>query len=565
MAYSPPIKVYYGPPNDPTNDIYRLVPAPVINISTIPNYVNDSIVGYDYIIRLNGTITALDLRTESNDYDIEALAARIEELNVIIHRNGGVLSVVGGAGNVIKARGGFLLNFTIDRSDNRWVNYAPYSAEFKFNEIDYIGCDSSDIIACTGLIYDSDKYNSSLIDISKYKISSFSDEWTFDVADESMNRYSSIHNESINITYTINANGKLFFNGDKVLPAWEQAKNFCQDRLYTQVINLIQNVLPKSNGTACSPPDTIDAIYSSGSSNNGIINLDNSTYGIYNETITCSASESEGSFNATYNAILKKQNTSSFSTNNAIHTFSVTRRVIDNNATKSIVIGVEGNIQGLIPGGLIRSPVPLSLPSSGKLFLVNDTVSSVSKYQYALDNYNKIVSNRDLIDDLKSELNITYTSLGLACTGGYPKNTIFNTDHSYANGSIGYSVEYNSVISCLDKTPIRNISITQNDPTPRIAEFIIPGRAAGPIIQRIGSDQPRTVTININGVNDKPYCCLDPEQIVTDVCGDIHNLIPSVGIPASGLPYMVTTEDSYTSNLIDGSFTIKREYICYDT
>jgi hypothetical protein len=58
---------------------------------------------------------------------------------------------------------------------------------------------------------------------------------------------------------------------------------------------------------------------------------------------------------------------------------------------------------------------------------------------------------------------------------------------------------------------------------------------------------------------------LDPEQIVTDVCGNIHSLIPSSGIPSGNIPSLILTEDTYSTNLIDGSFTIKREYICCDS
>lgn len=565
MAYSPPIKIYYGPPNNQTGDQYRLVPAPLINISTVPNYVNDSIVGYDYIITLNGNITALDLRTGSIDSDIEALLDRINEFSQILHYNGGVLSVVSGSTTIIRARGGILQSFNVDRSSNRWVNYAPFTAEFKFNEIDYDGCEINDQIACSGLIYSNNEYNSSLIDISKYKISSFSDGWNFDLSDQINNRYSSFHNESFNIEYTISANGKLFFNGSNLLPAWEQAKNFCQDRLYTQVTNLIKSVLIKDSSQGCTASKSIDSIYEIGSSDSGLLNLNESSYGVYNETITCKASESAGSFSATYNAVIKKQNISSFTTDNATHTFTVERRTIDDNATKSTVIAVQGEIQGLIPGGLINSPVVISLPSTGKIFLVNDTLSSTTKYDAALATYNKIINNKDLIDTFKEELNIKYSSLGLSCGDStYPINTVFNVDHNYADGIINYSAEYNSVTSCLDKTPIRSISVIQTDPTPRIAEFVVPGRASGPIIQRIGSDQPRTITVNINGVNNDPYCCLDLDSIVGNMCIGTHGLLPA-GIPNSGLPNMITTEDSYTSNLIDGSFVIKREYICYDT
>ena len=570
MAYDPPVKVYYGTVSDPTGSGYRLYPAPLLNINTNYNYSNDSLIGYDYTVTLNGYITALDLLDTSNSgTGIDILTQRIDYISKILHFNGGVLTATDADGEVIKARGGILQSFNVEQSPNLWRDYAPYTAEFRFNEIEYFNCESSGEIVCSGLIYDSTKYNSSLVDMSKYKISSFNDGWTFDLNDASINnRYSDIHNESINIQYDISANGKLFFKDDKLLPAWEQAKNFVQDRLHTQVTSLIRNVLNKSNSSndGCDPSKSIDSVYETLSSNEGIINLNETSYKVFNETITCNTSESEGSFSATYNATIKKVNTTNVSSPNCIHTFTV-NKVVNNKPTSNITIAVNGEIEGLLEGGLINTPPGsgLELPKNGELLLIKKDTEPTTKYQSALSAYKKIATSGnfvgDLTDNFKAFLNIDYSSLGIASTG-YPKCISHNVNHSYANGIISYSTNFDSNVSCFDKTPIRSISITENDPTPRIAEFIIPGKSGGPIIQRLGSDNPKTIDINITGYSSGLINCFnDPSAIVSGICQG-QDLIPSTGMPSGVVNNLILITDNYTTNIFDGSFIVQRKYIC---
>jgi len=574
MSYNPLVKVYYGPFVGSIADQYRLSPAPTLTITTNLKYANDNVIGYDYTVVLNGFITALDRTISQTDTSgLNVLKTQIDKFTNILHFNGGLLSVVDkNNNNILKARGGILQNFNIDESDNIWINYAPYSATFKFSEIEYFGCSETESIACTGLIYEPTDYNSSFVDISKYKIDSFSDNWSFDLNDQNIsNRYSDLHNESIDLTYEISAQGRLFFDQDKLLPAWEQARNFVQDRLHEQVTSLISKILNKANASndGCLPEKTIDTLHEIEDSDNGIINLLGASYKVFNESITCKTGESQGTFAATYRSVIKKINNSDISTENSSHSYTV-NKTINNGQNKSVSLVVEGNIQGLVPGGIINNPTAIQLPANGQIFIVNQADKS-TKYDHALAAYNKISNGEDLSNTFKAHLNIDYSALNIDDKIGVPKSSNHTVNHTYADGSISYTTTYNSEISCLDNTYIRNISISKNDPTPRIAEFIVPGRSGGPIIQRIGSDSPRTIGINITGYSkDIINCCFELDQIVGNICNE-SGLLPSSGIPSGmppdggSYPQLILSADNYTSNILDGSFSIQRQYICCDS
>lgn len=566
MSYSPAAKVFYGPPNTVISDGNRIVPAPLISISTNFNYANDSLIGYDYNVTLTGFITTLDLtKTTPVSNTIESLAGRIDQISKILHFNGGTLVATDGSdAEIIKARGGILKSFNIDQSNNLWTETAPFTAEFTFNEIEYFGCDLNQNISCEGLIYQGGSYNSALIDMSKYKISNFTDGWSFEMNNDMMHsKYNGIHNDSIDIKYDISADGKLFFKDDKVLPAWEQAKNFVQDRLYSSVTSLISNILNKSNTSndGCSPSLNISTIHQTSTSNNGIVNLLSADYNIFNEQIQCTTSESAGTFSASYSAKIKRIHTSTVSTPNSIHTFTV-NKTTTTKPTSSINIVVNGNIEGLIPGGLINSPSAIELPQNGRLLLTKDNINTTTKYNSALEAYNKISSGDDLVQDFKTLLNIDNSALGIS-TPGFPKSSNHSVNHSYGDGTISYTTTFNSNISCLDNTPIRSISITENDPIPRIAEFIVPGRSGGPIIQRLGSDQPKTIDINMTGYSSGLInCCFNPSSILSGICISGIPLLPNSGIPAANISGLILINDSYNTNILDGSFSIQRKYTC---
>jgi hypothetical protein len=108
----------------------------------------------------------------------------------------------------------------------------------------------------------------------------------------------------------------------------------------------------------------------------------------------------------------------------------------------------------------------------------------------------------------------------------------------------------------------KNISVTRKDPTEIFQEFIIPGRANGPLIQKLNMYNPRTISINIDGVDLNNRECLDQ---VSGICASdalpilpasLNNLLQDTGTG------WVKTKDSRSVNKIDGSYSISLEYTC---
>lgn len=550
MSYDPNAKVYYG--------TGRLVPAPQVNFTTEFVYANDTIAGYSYIVTLSGYASAVDLTSGGlNEYGLEVISNRIEHIRQVFSSNGKNLYVKDkNDANIMECRGGTLRSITFDESSNNWVNYVPYKVEIEFGEILINGCSVSNNISCSSLSIDANGTAPNLIDLTKYKVRSFNDNWSFSISDQSYNSYGIFQNQYIDIEYTVSATGKHFYNDtNKVLPAWEQAKNFVQDRLNSQVKGLIGSILNRSNGIdGCSPSKTLQQLHDIASPG-GIDGISNN-HKIYNETITCTTSEAEGSFSATYKSILKYNNTNSL-TNDCIHTFNKTKNTQRSAGKTTVSISVQGNIKGLIPGGLINNPDTISLPNTGKLFVVEN--SSITKYSKALSAYQSTSNGNDLSDTMKGILGISFQELLVSsnCAGSVRASS-FTSAHQYTEGSINYSAEYNTDRACAGDQSYRNISITVEDGTPITAEFVIPGRAKGPIIQRIGPKTAKKVNVNIEGVAP-PSCCANISAQVSDIC--VNGLALPSDVLVTEIPGLKLIQNQQTINTIDGSYNISRSYI----
>jgi hypothetical protein len=239
-----------------------------------------------------------------------------------------------------------------------------------------------------------------------------------------------------------------------------------------------------------------------------------------------------------------------------------TKSVQRDNKTTNVSISIQGSITGLVPGGLINNPNIIQLPSSGKLFITQE--NNTTKYSNALAAYSVVSNGSDLIDAIKTEMGVTKEEL--LVSGGCitsPKAASFSSTHDYTNGVVSYSSEYKSNRSCSNSSSYRNISISVENGTPIIAEFVIPGRADGPIIQRIGPNSPTRISVNIEGVSEQPSCCTDVASSVSDICSGGLSL-PS-DIPSAEIPNAVLTQNQETFNSIDGSYSISRSYIKYDS
>lgn len=567
MSYNPQVKVYYVSAGDSgPNEDNRLVPAPQIAINQELIYANDIIIGYTPLITINGYCTSLDLRSVDNNtiYDFNDTVGAIQKFKNIISANGATLLITDQQGQVLlKATGGIIRNFSLQESDNRWVNYAPYSADIEFNELWLGNCDGIVEKSC-GLIYDGLTESPQLLDMKKHRIKSFSDSFSVDLSEDTMyNSYNlsslNINNHHLAITYTISATGKHYFSSDfKLMPAWEQAKRFVQFKLIEQIKNrLTQNFMQRSS-SGCSVLGDLSTLYSAGAPA-FIDGLTLANFGFYNETINCEASETDGTFSATYSAILKRKNSGTSSS--VLHTFSKTVNTTDSAGKKTVTISINGNVQGLIEGGLIKQANILELPANGQILSYNDS-STKSRYSEALSGFNDIATKEDLKTNIKSFFGITNQNLGIesACISpsGLPKPASHSISHNYTEGSISYDTSYNTDVACGTNKNFTNISVGIEDSVDIVAEFIVPGRAKGPIIQKINAKTPKKITLNIDGTIDKK-CCYELDSEAYDaICAGLP--LPT-GVPAAEINNMKLTQDQFIYNPIDGSYSISRAYI----
>jgi len=599
--YSPETKMFYGPQDSD----HRLVPAPMISIKKENIYSNDTIIGFTYTIDFTGYATALDLRSINGSYDPNSfpyntgsVVDHIHKLRKILSQNGNILVVVDSNNNImLKAKGGILRSFNVDESNNNWIHFANYTASIEFNSIEFLGAswqtytpeDCGNIHLKDGSY--PDNQDDGTVNIQKFKIKSYTDSWSINFDENAaFNRVKkrddnttmlNIDNHGFDIEYTISAVGKHHFvysneitNASKLLPAWEQAKNFVQYRLYNQVTNLLSKVLKNTANDGCDSTATPSTAHVPGPTvgNNGLLkDIGDSKYKIFNENISCDVSESDGSFSATYSATIKNNTVSDYSTAETKHTVKKSFNITNQNNTKAVGLTISGTIEGLLEGGIINSSSPIQLPNSGSILIYKN--NNDTKYDNAKLLLDKIFKEtdynagfgasgkKDLIKAFKDDLGVTLTDLNISTplddpVSDPPHPISFNLTHDYNTGTINYTVEYSSdTLACGRK--YQEISIQTNNPTKIIAPFNIPLSDKGPLIQELGTQTAKIVTVTINGVDLTAQGKPRPMDLLSELnCN--ANYLPITLPNING----IKTNQEYTRNILDGSYTINLSYIC---
>ena len=547
-------------------------PAPQLTYNHELYYANDSIIGYTYVVSLAGVATHIRPNVQGNE-GIEGNLDQIDYLKTTFAKNGVDLIVVEDGKTILTAKGSTVRSITFDQSANYYNNYVPYTIELEFNELNIAGCEETQNTACNSSVFalttnTENVLTPYLVDINKYKIKSFTDSWDITVDDQIYNYYGTNKNNSFTLQYTINATGKNYYVDGKLVPAWHQARDFVQDRLYSQVQSLIKGIQDiHKNNDGCNPDDKKEDLYESVITNQGIIEGVNTekddpesqpNYFVYNETINCTTSESEGSFAATYSCILKESYSANPYLNAAKHTFNISKSY-DQGTQTNASFSVQGQVEGLVRGGMMFQPTQYNLPQNGTFLVTVDSVQE--RYQNAKNFYYAFVGNDfDIFNSLKNDMDVTHQGL-LLQNSGYASPQSFQLDHNFHDGIIGYNVTYSTDHSRATLNGYTNISVTRSDPVPKIQEFVVPGRTQGPIIQDLGMSTNRTVSINIDGVRQEKMCI----DSISDICSYIPSLgnIPGIqSILGDREGEWVITKKNYRSNIVDGSFSLSMDYLC---
>lgn len=578
---------YYGPENN-YNLEYTLTPIPSISISKEFHYANSVIIGYSYIVTLNGKIIVEEFNNENRDIvikpaekGIKKLMGNVEIVRRILSRNGSTLEVKDKDNiTVLKAIGGILRSLSFSESENYWTTGTSYTAQIEFNEIRLLGltlptepsCGESDITDSSKTPY--------LVDIDRHKIRSFTDNWSFSITGDSFNYVGlgdigelNIANMEVQVNYSVSAVGKVYFCDEKTIPAHEQARIFVQSKLYNNINQMITGgysrlftITADTNGSTCGS-ETLDSIHRPPVSGVEDSLLGDILYLPCDESISCEMSESEGSFSANYSCTLKAG--SDDEEKNIKHTLSKTfsKERISRNKY-NCTISINGTIEGLIPGGLITSGGEFELPPSGSLLIRSNNAGTINKIVVAEEFYqNNVAAGYDLQPGFKDQLGITYENLCIdvskVCEELPPSPTPsnFTLTRNYTEGTINYSVEYTSERACKEVGKNSSISVTSDGGTDVIAEFIVPN--GNTIIQDIGTKTAKRITINIQGnTGENRNCC----SAVTSLSGLIQEVTCSgVALPSGiSLPNesFVLTQKQRSDNLRDGTYNVTLAYTC---
>jgi len=551
-------KIYYGPESNFSSQ-YEITPSPKVSISVQYSYANDSIIGYSYILSLNGYAM---LNTNNSYRGVSRVLSSIKNIQKILSRNGGVLAILKNENEgppILQAKGGILRSLSFDNSENNWTAYAPFTAEIEFNELDIL----DEEFTCSNIYINNSSHSSNLVDIKKFKIKEFTDSWNLSIEDESFNFHDTpleINNSVMRLNYSISATGKNYFINNNLSPAWLQAKNFAQDRLYKKVRSIINSL--KISGTSCSPSDSLSSIHSDGP---GILGEIAESYNIFNETLTCETSESDGSFSLNYSALLKNNTSSNYTSPEIIHTINKAYNTSRNGNKNNITITVNGTIEGLCPGGIVQNLGNFILPSSGSLLQGGSSGVKITNAKSFLSN---IIINDDLVEDLKNLLEINATSLEIPiedCSDGSIKASSFNLTTNFMTGIIEYSCTYDSN-KCVKKesnSTTSNIKIAVEEPADIIAEFIIPNGDF--TIQKLGTVSAKRITVTADIIKPRECCPVSQGSVILDKIiqfknTDMSAIFPEITFPDETL-YTLTAKE-YSHNPIDGTYNMTLSYIC---
>lgn len=592
-----PVQVYY--------DERRIVPAPTITINKEFIYSNDAIIGYTYVFNLQGYASSINTKLNTTNSTLQNTIKSLEDIQTTLHRNGKYFRVTcpDSGTDLIRAYGGQLRSFDVQETENKWVQYAQYSAQIEFSQVLFNGTNveiASDSTTGTN--------NNTTFDLLKLK--SYNDNWNFTISEEDMYRFYTSENmmedyTQIQVEYTVNATGKHFYldQTNQTIPAWVAAKNFVQEKMYDQ-LSLFYNSSPLGYFTF--PNTNYDSNESSGpllnnahSYNAGVSAFPilgqglPSWYRIFNEKISCSTSETEGSFSATYSCTLRftnyADNGGEYTMDYATHTFDVSyekNRSFDASTTN---ITVNGTVTGMLRTNILATAVDgqvFRLPSNG-VFLAS-AIDIGNKYYNALVSFNNQLANADhsdLKDDFKTRLYINYATLfpettSNPCGGNLaerlaePKS--FTVTHNYNEGSITYNAEYDNERSCAAERGFQTLTITEEDPVPIIAEFIIPGRENGPVIQNLNTYSHKKVTLEFSGTTRKgcdtgtPWAPGFSGSNLCDTASYVHipdkvelMLTQTENAASCSLHTMLATSHNINYNPVNGDYSVSKSYtIC---
>jgi hypothetical protein len=623
MAYNPNLTFRY--------DGLVIEPAPNISVTKEPIYIggNENLIGFTYKVDLTGYASSVMHSSNNSISNMPKSLTALDAIKYILHRNGKTLNIYDNCKgqDYLTASGGKLVSFSAE--EGNWYNYVKYKASLEFSELGFY---SSYYGWSQGVSADTLASQDNTLNQLMYSLKNYTDNWNFTVPENEAYMYytriayvdssnepavSAEDYSQIQVSYTINATGKNYYNtANTAMSAWEMAKQFVQYKMYHQIAMF-------RNGGLLSETPFVNTQYNSfdqGNYANQAITsnvgfqilpatppiLDYSIvnkYAIYNETIDCSTSESEGTFSATYNCILKRFDPYIAAPQNSTHTFSMSYNQTRDFKSQNRTLSINGSLQGMLKTNILANfndGQTFILPQNGTFYNIgNDTVTKFGNAYEDFVNYIANTSVDDLRQNFKYVLGINYENLfpatdqNIPCIRdkGYnflyqvlaePKD--FTVSYNYSAGTVDYTATYDTERACAAERGFSSMTISEEDAVPIYAEHVIVGRTRGTLHQNLNTNRAKTITISFEGVTNKTCGSGNPfsvrpddiadagfDGISKDPCDtDSYTSLPNsvkliytmteFGAIAIGRR-LILKSSSTTYNPADGSYNVSRTYL----
>ena len=383
------------------------------------------------------------------------------------------------------------------------------------------------LIASDGTVREGETEETLLASLSGAFIADFSEDWAVEV-DEGQGESVELP-RSYRVTHSINATGKTHFGpGGKKYKAWEQAKNFVQQRLGDNPAGNYPNIMGKIGS--------------------GTLNLVDAYRG-FNHTRTENLSESAGSYSVSETWLIAK--------GNAYENYNLS--ISSSTDNPFVSVSIDGNIKGLTeysPSGFGGND--LNLLNGGK----EPTTPPSGAYENALGKYNAISNNQayGLTSDIYARAN---NSVAVALNS-QPQSVSLGTNEY--TGEITYNLQFdNRPTNIISGVLAEQISVNDTYPGDVFAVIPVIGRATGPVLQYIGgrTEYRRDLSINLTMDYTKvPYGSLrnplltKKPSIVEPTATQIANLVKELS-PASepGVRKYFVSPPSESWNPKDGTYS----------
>jgi len=489
---------------------YVFSPRPLFSISSSP-LKGPSGVGYGVIhtISLDGDLIITD--SQQPESGIIQLFEEMELLKSGLNHDGRLL-VVSCNGSGILSGYPKINNYNINPESDNYTRRISYDVEFEMPT--YVKGSDGDV------------FNSSIFPPF---IESCEESWDIEIKDEVLPHQWFIGTGSykedipyhLAVTHTVDVTARLVYTGHEYpSKPWEDAQSYAASKLGFQgrYVNLSGILpLPGVPFEEVDPPVT----------------------GVYNNYRQISLNSDAGTIQVVETFIVTPTGASGLPPN-AIETFE-----ISTTQEEGIVsVSIQGEIQGLATIEWGKDQPEIGFDVTGY------------KYDAAVG-YWEAVQNR-----LYDRAYTAYDAVTGLCLG-QPLNPNVEQRAVAVNpreGTITYDFTYTTKPSgCITGDCIlsQNITIDDQLATDVFASQVVIGRAAGPILQDIGTVTVRTRTVNIELVTLPPTSCASMEEIYAPVpTGSIDEFISTVsGDLASNYSQVFVSQNSENWSFSQGRFT----------